>query len=180
MLEQKAKAIVRITMDHKNYGREHTTLVSTVSSLFNAHHSLAADAKQKVAPVVASWAHAFWTAVRTNQRHTADSLRHMAGAKANVVETAVMRLNMAKWKTCIGARSDEGRKAMPNRLSYRWAKGLGGWIPSTVAPCSWNENVEEETPSFEVAVEPSIQEVHDIPLSDQVVVDKEAEEWASL
>ena len=69
---------------------------------------------------------------------------------------------------------------MPNRPSYRWIKGLRGWIPSTVAPCSWNDNVEEETPPFEVAVEPSIQEVHDILLSDQAVVDKEAEDWASL
>ena len=69
---------------------------------------------------------------------------------------------------------------MSNRLTYRWFKGLEGWVPSAIAPNSWNASLEVEDQASAVETELGMQEVFNIPLFGQAVVDKEAEDWATL
>ena len=69
---------------------------------------------------------------------------------------------------------------MPNRLTYRWVEGLERWGPSVIGPGSWNASVQVEDQTAEVEAEARVQEVNDFPLSDQAVVDKDAEDRAAL
>ena len=105
-------------------------------------------------------------------------------AKAKKVEGATLKLNTTKWKQAIGASSVEGKAAMPNRLTYRWVKGLEGWPPSKIAPNAWHDECEVEDSGAELTAELQLQGYaegdFDIPLSDQAVVDSEAEDWAVL
>ena len=108
----------------------------------------------------------------------------MAGAKARKIERATLALNTAKWKSAIGATSLDGRRAAPNGLTYRWVKGLTGWTPSCVATNSWEDKGQaEDNPRLRTDEHHLTEMIHgdfDIPLSDQAVVDKEAEDWATL
>ena len=62
------------------------------------------------------------------------------------------------------------------------APTLEGWTPSIIAPHSWNDKCEVEDNAAELTAEHQLQGYtegdFDIPLSDQAVVDKEAEDWA--
>ena len=130
------------------------------------------------------WIALFWHAIANRQERTARSLANMAGAKAKKIEQSTLALNKAKWKAAIGATGLEGRKAMPNGLTYRWAKGLGGWTQSVAANSSFQDSGQpEECPHFrdsEHHLADIIEGRTDIPLSDQAVVDKEAQDWATL
>jgi hypothetical protein len=184
ILEQKARLVCRIVFDNRSTYNEHTVLAATARSMFKVHLHLPSKAKLEVGPVVHGWATAFWRAVASAQMNTAHSLRGMAGAKARTIEAATLKLNMSKWKQAIGASSAEGKAAKPNRLSYRWVKGLEGWAPSKIAPNSWNDGCEHECSDIGHHAEQQLQDLtedtFDVPLSDQGVVDNEAEEWAAL
>ena len=84
----------------------------------------------------------------------------------------------------IGATAMEGKAAKSNRLTYRWVKELETWVPSTVAANSWNKNVEAKACEADGGAEHElfslVSEDCDVPISDQAVVDKRAEEWATL
>ena len=64
--------------------------------------------------------------------------------------------------------------AKPNRLAYRWVKELEGWIPSTVAPNTWNGNVEadacEAGGKAEHDLFPLAADDLEVPLYDRAVV----------
>lgn len=101
------------------------------------------------------------------------------------------RERAADWRRCLGADGCS-HKAKPTKLAYRWLKGLQGWQHSTVAQANWNDNVQtEHNPCDEATIEddPDRCDPHSeyptfhigsVPLSDQAVVDKEAEDWAGL
>ena len=63
-------------------------------------------------------------------------------------------------------------------------KGLAGWTPSAVAASSWEDSGQPEdnphTHTEEHHLDEVLQGKVDIPLSDQAVVDKEADDWATL
>ena len=74
----------------------------------------------------------------TRKLFTVRSLADMAGAKARKIETATLNLRTKMWRIAIGARSEDAKKAVPNRLTYRWVAGLTGWTPSTIGSSAWN------------------------------------------
>ena len=59
-----------------------------------------------MAPVLHSWAQAFWNAIHTAQNHAAEPLMAIAVAKAKKIETAMQMLSTAKW-----TRGSKGWKA---------------------------------------------------------------------
>ena len=113
------------------HAHELSMLPRYAKEMAHSHPSLPSNMRVQHGPTAVAWNFAFWKATASNHMHTANSLRHMAGAKAKKIEGANLALNTSKWKAAIGASNSKGKGPRPCRLAYRWVKGIEGWTAST-------------------------------------------------
>ena len=149
-------------------------------------NSLRAD----IQPQVDAWAAAFDKAVAAGSLHWLASLHTVAKIKAAKLEAQVAAARLKEWKQRLGAiPSEQGGFKRPTKAAYRWLRGPTGWQPSQIGSISQNDDVPMAGDDFfdcdneEEALIPVGGQVSTdakIPLSDQAMVNLEAEKWASL
>ena len=80
------------------HARELVLFPEYASEMARMHLCLPSNMGSQHGPTMVGWNLAFWKATAFNQTHAANSLRHLAGAKAKKIEAAILALNSAKWK----------------------------------------------------------------------------------
>ena len=119
----------------------------------------------------------------------------VATRKAEKIERSTASKKLSTWREALGGGCDkEGNQRSPTAFAYRWTKGLCGWISSPVGddiqestmfleePDEENEAVEDWSKAIDLLSVVQAQKGSGsiAPASDQVSLEKEAADWASL
>ena len=153
-----------------------------------APDSLCRSQRKEFQQPVAAWVDALRAACLARNGRWLLSLKVIADIKAKKLEDAAAALRIQQWRIAIGARSAEpGAAAAPTKCAYRWMKAIAGWTPSPVGPITANEAVPPDPDdhgscwdfSDSIATTAPV-DACSVPLSDQAVVEQEAEVWAEL
>lgn len=96
-LEQKARRVCRLVhWPSPTRALELSMLPKYAAEMARIHHFLLCNMRDQHGPTEVAWNSAFWKAMASNHAHAANSLRHMAGAKAKRIAVATSALNTSK------------------------------------------------------------------------------------
>jgi hypothetical protein len=161
-----------------------STMVGHLTAAVKATDSLCNSLQKDTKPMAKTWAIGLQTAVSTASSCWARSMEKIADIKAKKLEATTQRLRTSEWRAMIGASTVDGKAAVPTKLAYRWVRGLVAWHHSPIGAAEDNDGIPDEGEDGDIdlatCLQPNAPDATLTPMADQVVVERQANEWAVI